>query len=55
MLGNFGQRDLVSAAGGKNINISEGAVQIQASEGMDVEALGQVVRDQLVAALQVAA
>jgi hypothetical protein len=55
MLGNFGQRDLVSAAGGKNITVAEGAVNIQASEGMDIEALGQVVRDQLVAALQVAA
>ena len=55
MLGNFGQRDLIGAAGSKNITVSENAINIHASDGMDIEALGQVVRDQLVAALQVAA
>ena len=55
MMGNLDQRSLVNSVGGKNITVAENAINIQASEGMDVEALGQVVRDQLVAALQVAA
>lgn len=50
----FGQSDVLQAMGGKNINVSEGAVQITASEGMNVEQLGEVVRAEMLAALQIA-
>ena len=54
MLGNFSNAGLLQAAGSKSVNIAENAIQINAPDGMNVEALGQVVRDELLAALQIA-
>ena len=54
MLGNFSNAGLLQAAGSKSVNIAENAIQINAPAGMNVEALGQVVRDELLAALQIA-
>jgi len=54
MMGNFSNAGLLQAAGSRSINIAEGAIQVTGSEGMNVEALGQVVRDELLAALQIA-
>lgn len=54
MLGNFSNAGLLQATGSRNITVAENAININAPEGMNVEALGQVVRDELLAALQIA-
>ena len=54
MLGNFNNAGVVQAAGGRNITVAENAIQINASSGMNIEALGQIVRDEMLAALQIA-
>jgi hypothetical protein len=54
MLGNFNQGSLIEAAGGKSITVAEGAIQIQTHPGMDVDNIGQIVRSEMLAALQIA-